>query len=458
MLSPGVLGLEVPKAEAVGPVAMVENIPKQVEMEVWDTSEKGGSLHAAATNPPHTEDDMCDVSLQDTDNGGLHAMKQTSISHVEPSMTKKRSKHWKGVQQILMKSKQARLEREAEKLRNAQQNTAAQEQTTHTETNEMTQEPLRMEEESASKDDERQDKEEEEQDAPMQEESKEMEKPKQIEPNEDERQEMMKTKEIAPKENAPQEKEETTEIVPKDEEQQDLEEGKENPPKKDESQEGQKPKAVASPQFSNFKEMYERLVTTLPKDFQSTAYITADQQQPPKKRGRKPKDDKKSEPEPASKKPRTCKSKAKESEPSANDSAKPKAKAKSRRGKQSTKEATLNKALDEMAIPREVRKRAKRVALDTATAPASYKPMDPAEDENIHDVAAVESAASDVSKLTPPEGQAPVIEENDAVSLRKKQLSRKSCAYKKARNLALKQGLGREAAAEAGKKVALLNS
>ena len=268
------------------------------------------------------------------------------------------------------------------------------------------------------------------------------------------------------------------------------------------------------------KQLYQAHVAIpLPTDFQTTTYVSADQQQPPKKRGRKPKvsadtnpgDKQKPAPkraqkrkaastgrskdetplEPAAKKARAaassiedvatplkpCRSKTTVSQP--------KAKAKrSKKSQENTDNAkaphqpTAAEVLEMLPVPREDRSNAQPVSSKTNKKHKSYEAQVLDETCTHWDTEAVASAAHDVACLESKDTRKPA--ENDMpinapqhnahaadtelnkkaqeVAERKKLLSRKSCAYKKARGLALKQGKSREEAAEAGKKVTFMNA
>ena len=269
----------------------------------------------------------------------------------------------------------------------------------------------------------------------------------------------------------------------------------------------------------------------LPSDWGSMPYVTADTQQPPKPRGRKPKQ------------PADGKAKAK-----AKTQAKSKAKAKAKhaptanvegdatykKGKKRTQEATnetaeasapeapkksrrkavtvassssaaepaqptANAELELLPVPKQKQPMAKKItAKNKSKTCTTYEASEITEECNSFDAYALASAACDVANLdaaaikkatcapTLETGSVNVAHSRASASAAhtaeassvadfaapsmtaetskgakdaetKKRLSRKSCAYKKARNLALKAGKSQQEAAAAGKKATQIN-
>ena len=87
--------------------------------------------------------------------------------------------------------------------------------------------------------------------------------------------------------------------------------------------------------------------------------------------------------------------------------------------------------------------------------PKAYEAMELGDEDNAFDAAAAASAASAVEKLSEKDEIAGDEKEKQREET-KARLSRKSCAYKKARNLALKEGKTKEEASAAGKRVTSL--
>ena len=235
-------------------------------------------------------------------------------------------------------------------------------------------------------------------------------------------------------------------------------------------------------------ELYEKHVgIPLPKDWNKTEYVSADQQQPPKPRGRKPKTEPKAKPapkrstkrkavpleeqqhdEPVETQDANAKAATHKAEPkkaaetkskSSTASQQPKTKAK-RRSKNS-KGDTAEEALNAMPIPKEHRGKAKKLSPMSKSKATKYEAATVDETCNHWDAYAVASAAADVARVDPdkndktaPQDAVPnTVSDNDQKQARKKQLSRKSCAYKKARALAIKAGKSQAEAAEAGNLV-----
>lgn len=278
---------------------------------------------------------------------------------------------------------------------------------------------------------------------------------------------------------------------------------------------------VESKNLSNFKELYNAHVTALPdlpKDWEATAYVSADQQQPPKKRGRKPKAPAETKPKAAPKRRARGQKKAQEMEASPESNAKevkakaatdeaeppakktkrasPKSAPRAKRTKTNTapaaepSEHTAAKALDMIPIPTPARANAKPPSMTTSKA-SNYEAHELDDECNKFDAYAVASASSDVAKLghnssmsntssscNEASSSMPIIDapsnpdkddtphgaeettEDDRKSKakleQKKRYSRKSCAYKKAKTEALKNGKTQEEAAAAAKKVSYL--
>ena len=369
---------------------------------------------------------------------------EASVDTRQPPPSKKSSEHFEKVQQVLKKSKEARLAREATTQQHVMQHTF-ETSTAALGAEEPKQEARKDENEEAAKKDR----------APNNEKV------------EDERKD-----DEAPKEDGPKEKEGT----------------KKDKTSKQDTHAAAAMKLPKFPkktiEFSNFKEMYKELVPALPSDFGSVPFVTADQQEPPKKRGRKPKN-KGSAPaeaeEPAPKRARRCKSKAnlKDSKdknttgkgmaevqlskedptPAPTESEKPKAKrtraSKAKQSQSAASDAAISSALEELPIPRENRKRAKLLSEKTLPKPKAYEAMELGDEDNAFDAAAAASAASAVEKLSEKDEIAGDEKEKQREET-KARLSRKSCAYKKARNLALKEGKTKEEASAAGKRVTSL--
>lgn len=269
----------------------------------------------------------------------------------------------------------------------------------------------------------------------------------------------------------------------------------------------QQAKSASTKDFSNFKEMYAALVT--PRDWKTTEYVSADQQKPPQKRGRKPK-----APTEETKKASRKRSKVPEgSDDETAPPAKTRARAKSSAAKTTKKHASPKPKRDASAMPKSTAKRRKKNAHNDTTVSASDNPTaDPAlemipvpkadrtkakplpnvetdkpttyeapevDDEcNDYDAYAAADASSSVARLGQGDNDSAISSPNNAEATNaeasgtkpsntetnntdaslevKKMRSRKCCAYKKARNLALKEGKTKEEAAEAGQKVASL--
>ena len=232
----------------------------------------------------------------------------------------------------------------------------------------------------------------------------------------------------------------------------------------------------------------------LPQDWAQTDCITPEQQEPPKKRGRKPKTQ---EPAHDGKKPKSepkkgaCKNKkgltnadtsteatAKTVEPNAADTveagakkpstrtakatklaaAVPKAKARrSKKQHDTTTVPSASSALEVLPVPKKQRSKAKKLTGKEAPPPSSYESMETNEECNSFDAYAVAAANCDVNNLQDKteetkEASSKPVKDSET----KKRLSRKSCAYKKARTLALKAGKSMAEATVAAKKVASL--
>lgn len=248
----------------------------------------------------------------------------------------------------------------------------------------------------------------------------------------------------------------------------------------------------------------------LPKDWEATAYVRADEQQPPKKRGRKPKAP--AETKAAAKPKPVPKRRArgpKKPEETQEMEASPEAEAKEVKAKAATDEAeppakkpkracpksgprakrtktntapaaepsehTAAKALDMIPIPTPARANAKPPSMTTSKA-SNYEAHELDDECNKFDVYAVASALSDVAKLghssslsnngnpcnepsnsdkddTPHGAEETEDDRKTKAKLeQKKRYSRKSCAYRKAKTEALKNGKTQEEAAAAAKK------
>lgn len=273
-----------------------------------------------------------------------------------------------------------------------------------------------------------------------------------------------------------------------------------------------KPTTVTS-KNPNLKDLYNAHVTALPdlpNDWEATAYITPDEQQPPKKRGRKPKAPAETKaaakPKPVPKRRARGPKKTKETQEmeaspeaeakevkakAATDEAEPPAKKpkracpksgpRAKRTKTNTaaaaepSEHTAAKALDMIPIPTPARAHAKPPSITTSKA-SNYEAHELDDECNKFDVYANASALSDVAKLGHSSNGStcnePSNSDKDDISHgareteddrkaqakleQKKRYSRKSCAYKKAKTEALKNGKTQEEAAAAAKKVSYL--
>jgi len=227
----------------------------------------------------------------------------------------------------------------------------------------------------------------------------------------------------------------------------------------------------------------------LPSDWGSVEYVSSDQQQPPKKRGRKPKQPadvpckSTTEETPAEdlggkrKLNEAVKAKTKRTrtaKPEKSEAPVPEAPKKCRKSKKaaaatssSTAEppqTTASDALEMMPVPKRQRSTAKAIQQKNHK-PTEYVANEVTEECNSFDAYAVASTAVDVAHMSAaatttvaaaePAG-APSIADSVTTATRdaetKKKLSRKSCAYKKARGLALKEGKSKEEAAVIARK------
>ena len=248
----------------------------------------------------------------------------------------------------------------------------------------------------------------------------------------------------------------------------------------------------------------------LPKDWESTAYVTPEQQEVPKKRGRKPKaqppthDKQKPEPKPKqrARKAKTspedmpapvegsktaplieataastaepdCSDTVKEAParkgtratkaakaakgPTANCKAKAKAKTKANKKQHETPTMpTASSAMEMLPVPKTRRRKAKELSAEAAPPPTAYVAQEVDEECNSFDAYAAAAAQCHVAELTSNTKEKPEKDAEQKNIEYKKRLSRKSCAYKKARTLALKAGKSKEEATAAAKKVSSL--
>ena len=237
----------------------------------------------------------------------------------------------------------------------------------------------------------------------------------------------------------------------------------------------------------------------LPSDWASTSFVSPEQQQTPKKRGRKPKDKDVKEPKAKAEPKRSQANKRKDEQDGAAKAEDLNA-APKRRARKDKPEASLDKAaatdskaddkpptkrprkakttssepapskpsaketLEMLPVPKEARanvKQLKTTKPKKGNIPSKYEPHVETDDCNESDKHAVEAMACDVAKLKAPQEETKDTKDADEqyrILARKQALSRKSCAYKKARNLARKAGQSEEEAIAAAKKVTPLCS
>ena len=271
---------------------------------------------------------------------------------------------------------------------------------------------------------------------------------------------------------------------------------------------GSKTATVTSKNLTNLKELYNAHVTTLPdlpKDWEAMPYVSADQQQPPKKRGRKPNasaetkamakpkvapkrrargekktkeaQEMKASPEADAKEEAHATTNEAEPRVSKAKRACPKSGPRAKRTKKNNAPAeeasdhAAAKALDMIPIPTPARANAKPPNI-TASKASNYETQELDDACNEFDAYAAASASLDVAKLgnehrsnkpkddkdcTPHGAEETEADRKAKAKLeQKKRYSRKSCAYKKAKTEALKNGKTQEEAAAAAQKVSHL--